>query len=59
MITMQNAVPISQIRSQQQNSDKARIALLESALAESRKENLEIMEATADLYEELLTLKSR
>ncbi|GED68697.1 hypothetical protein BRE01_23990 [Brevibacillus reuszeri] len=57
MITITNTAPISQIRSQQKGTDAAKFAELENALAEAKAENLLIMEATAQVYEELQALK--
>lgn len=59
MITITNAAPISQIRLQQKVDDRVKITQLENTLSEAKAENLLIMEATAQVYEELLALKEQ
>ncbi|MFP3390455.1 hypothetical protein [Brevibacillus sp. SIMBA_040] len=59
MMTMTNAAPISQIRLQQKGKDAEKITQLENALAEAKVENLLIMEAMAQVYEELQSLKEQ
>lgn len=54
----QNVMPISAIRELQKVNDKARIAQLEAELAAAKEENLMIMEATAEVYEMVITLQN-
>ncbi|MGN7470512.1 hypothetical protein [Brevibacillus sp. SAFN-007a] len=56
-LKVKNVKPISQIRQEQLVDDKARIAQLENELAASKEETLMVMEALAEVYEELLALK--
>lgn len=59
MIKSQNVLPISQIRQLQQEDDKAKITRLEAALAAEKEDKLAIIEATAQVYEELQAIKSK
>lgn len=53
----QNVKPITVIREEQQETPEAKIVRLEAELAAEREDKLTIMEATAQVYEELLALK--
>lgn len=52
-------MPISQINNEQAKDPKVRIAELEAELAKEKEDKLTIMEATAQVYEELLALKEQ
>jgi len=54
-----NVMPISQINNEQAKDPKVRIAELEAELAKEKEDKLTIMEATAQVYEELLALKEQ
>lgn len=54
-----NVMPISQINDKQAKDPKVRIAELEVELAKEKEDKLTIMEATAQVYEELLALKEQ
>lgn len=54
---IQNRTPISKIREEQKMSADNKLAQLEIKLAEETKDRLAIMEATAQVYEELLALQ--
>lgn len=56
---VQDQTPISEIREIQKVTPEQKIKKLEEELASEKEDKLMIMEATADLYEELLTLKSQ
>lgn len=55
----QDRTPISVIREEQQESPEQKIARLERELAAEKEDKLNIMEATAQVYEELLALKEQ
>lgn len=55
----QDRTPISVIREEQQESPERKIARLERELATEKEDKLNIMEATAQVYEELLALKEQ
>lgn len=57
MMMIQNRTPISKIREEQKMSADNKLAQLEIKLAEETKDRLAIMEATAQVYEELLALQ--
>lgn len=54
-----NPKPITEINEDNTKDPRIRIAQLESELAAEKEDKLMIMEATAQVYEELLTLKSQ
>lgn len=54
-----NPMPISEIRKGQQVSPESKIIRLEAELAAEKEAKLTIMEATAQVYEELLALKEQ
>ncbi|WNC14254.1 hypothetical protein [Brevibacillus brevis] len=59
MMKFQDRTPISVIREEQQESPEQKIARLERELAAEKEDKLNIMEATAQVYEELLALKEQ
>lgn len=59
MIQIHDQTPISQIRDEQKIDDKAKIMRMEAELAAEKEDKLAIMEATAQIYEELLALKEQ
>ncbi|RNB59192.1 hypothetical protein EDM57_05405 [Brevibacillus gelatini] len=50
---------ITEIRKKQQETPEQKIVRLEAELAAEKEDKLRIMDATAQLYEELLLLKER
>lgn len=54
-LKVQDQTPISRIREEQAIDDKAKLARPETELAAAKEENLTIMEATAQIYEENLS----
>ncbi|WP_340673752.1 hypothetical protein [Brevibacillus agri] len=54
-----NQESITEIRKKQQETPEQKIVRLEAELAAEKEDKLTIMEATAQLYEELLLLKEQ
>lgn len=54
-----NQESITEIRKKQQETPEQKIVRLEAELAAEKEDKLRIMDATAQLYEELLLLKER
>lgn len=54
-----NQESITEIRKKQQETPEQKIVRLEAELAAEKEDKLTIMEATAQLYEELLHLKEQ
>lgn len=59
MMKFSNQESITEIRKKQQETPEQKIARLEAELAAEKEDKLAIMEATAQLYEELLHLKEQ
>ncbi|KKX52965.1 hypothetical protein [Brevibacillus borstelensis] len=55
----QNVKDISKIRDAEKETPEAKIVRLEEELAAEKEDKLTIMEATAQVYEELLALKEK
>ncbi|MGK5512226.1 hypothetical protein [Brevibacillus formosus] len=58
-LKVQDKTTITKIREDQKESPEQKIKRLETELAVEKEDKLNIMEATAQVYEELLTLKSQ
>ncbi|MGZ0050897.1 hypothetical protein [Brevibacillus gelatini] len=59
MMKFSNQESITEIRKKQQETPEQKIVRLEAELAAEKEDKLRIMDATAQLYEELLLLKER
>ncbi|WP_432775268.1 hypothetical protein AAFJ72_18855 [Brevibacillus gelatini] len=59
MMKFSNQESITEIRKKQQETPEQKIVRLEAELAAEKEDKLTIMEATAQLYEELLHLKEQ
>lgn len=58
-LKVQDKTTITQIREDQKESPEQKIKRLETELAAEKEDKLNIMEATAHVYEELLALKAQ
>ena len=58
-LNVQDKTTISEIRESQKESPEQKIIRLEKERAAEREDKLNIMEATAQVYEELLALKAQ